>query len=181
MHSNNPYCAYHYHEINSSLCASATCGQPIEGPCAVSFDGKRRFHLEHFRCEWEYESPQLYTSGFDTDQDKDKTHEREVCNTLLKECYWEVEGKVFCERHAVESGAVTTPEREASWTSVDFHELYGNGRIGSEADDDDERNKESPGAGALNSSNPSGGINGIGMTKAQKRTTRYMDLANNRF
>lgn len=29
-----PLCAYHYHEVNNSLCAAARCGQPIEGPCA---------------------------------------------------------------------------------------------------------------------------------------------------
>lgn len=150
MHSNNPYCAYHYHEINSSLCANPTCGEPIEGPCAVSFDGRRRFHLEHFRCEWDVPS-----QGKGIDERK-----QALCDTLLKECYWEVDGKVFCERHAIASGVVTQPRRENSWASDDFQDIYGKSQ---ESETDQGRNTAS------------------GMTKAQKRTTRYMDLANSRF
>ncbi|KAI6028469.1 hypothetical protein F5J12DRAFT_381505 [Pisolithus orientalis] len=47
-----PFCAYHYHEANDSLCAAASCGQPIEGPCAVNHAG-RRYHPEHLLCEYE--------------------------------------------------------------------------------------------------------------------------------
>ena len=46
-----PYCAYHYHEENDSLCAAGSCGMPIEGPCAVSHSGDR-FHPDHFTCEF---------------------------------------------------------------------------------------------------------------------------------
>ena len=69
-----PYCAYHYHEENNSLCAAARCGQPIEGPCAVAHSGDR-YHPEHFLCE----------------------HPR--CAEKLVD-YWEVDGRMFCERHA---------------------------------------------------------------------------------
>lgn len=69
-----PFCAYHYHEANNSLCAAATCGQPIEGPCAVSHAGQR-FHPAHFLCEY----PR--------------------CAERLVE-YWEVDGRMLCERHA---------------------------------------------------------------------------------
>ncbi|KZT26549.1 hypothetical protein NEOLEDRAFT_1177545 [Neolentinus lepideus HHB14362 ss-1] len=70
-----PFCAYHYHEANDSLCAAATCGQPIEGPCAVSHAGDR-YHPEHLLCE--------YPRG---------------CTEKLDE-YYEVDGRMLCERHA---------------------------------------------------------------------------------
>ena len=68
-----PYCAYHYHEENNSLCAAARCGQPIEGPCAVSHAGDR-YHPEHFLCEYR------------------------GCTERLVE-YYELEGRMLCERH----------------------------------------------------------------------------------
>jgi len=69
-----PLCAYHYHEENDSLCAAARCGQPIEGPCAVSHAGDR-YHPHHLLCEF---------AG---------------CREKLDE-YWEVDGRMLCERHA---------------------------------------------------------------------------------
>ncbi|KAI0054008.1 hypothetical protein FA95DRAFT_1469473, partial [Auriscalpium vulgare] len=68
-----PYCDYHYHEVNNSLCAASDCGCPIEGPCAVSHAGGR-YHPEHLTCE------------------------HEACTKRLVE-YWEVEGRMLCERH----------------------------------------------------------------------------------
>ncbi|KIL00904.1 hypothetical protein PAXRUDRAFT_128696 [Paxillus rubicundulus Ve08.2h10] len=70
-----PFCAYHYHEANDSLCAAPPCGQPIEGPCAVTHLGKR-YHPEHLLCEFE-----------------------DGCRERLVE-YWEVDGQMLCERHA---------------------------------------------------------------------------------
>ncbi|PFH51747.1 hypothetical protein AMATHDRAFT_141899 [Amanita thiersii Skay4041] len=70
-----PLCAYHYHEANQSLCAR--CGQPIEGPCAVSHGGEK-YHPEHFICEY---------AG------------NPRCGEKLVE-YWEVDGRMLCERHA---------------------------------------------------------------------------------
>ncbi|CDO73551.1 hypothetical protein BN946_scf185014.g21 [Trametes cinnabarina] len=68
-----PYCAYHYHEENNSLCAAARCGQPIEGPCAVSHAGDR-YHPEHLVCEYR------------------------GCTERLAE-YYELDGRMLCERH----------------------------------------------------------------------------------
>ncbi|KAF8447890.1 hypothetical protein L210DRAFT_3390119 [Boletus edulis BED1] len=70
-----PFCAYHYHEANNSLCGAPSCGQPIEGPCAVTHSGKR-YHPEHLLCEFE-----------------------EGCRERLEE-YWEVDCQMLCERHA---------------------------------------------------------------------------------
>lgn len=75
-----PYCAYHYHEANDSLCAAARCGQPIEGPCAVSHAGDR-YHPQCMTCEWPG-APE--------------------CRERLEE-YYEVEGRMLCEHHATMS------------------------------------------------------------------------------
>ncbi|KAF8891274.1 hypothetical protein BD779DRAFT_1514257 [Infundibulicybe gibba] len=72
-----PLCAYHYHEANDSLCAAAHCGQPIEGPCAVSHTGDR-YHPAHLTCEY---------AGYPE------------CHERLEE-YWEVDGRMLCERHS---------------------------------------------------------------------------------
>ncbi|KAI0748530.1 hypothetical protein C8Q80DRAFT_1318725 [Daedaleopsis nitida] len=74
VYDGKPYCAYHYHEENNSLCAAARCGQPIEGPCAVSHAGDR-YHPEHLVCE----------------------HPR-GCTERLEE-YYELDGRMLCERH----------------------------------------------------------------------------------
>ncbi|KAF8621507.1 hypothetical protein AX15_007739 [Amanita polypyramis BW_CC] len=76
-----PLCAYHYHEANKSLCSAAHCGQPIEGPCALSHTGDR-YHPEHLTCEY---------PGYPK------------CSEKLVE-YWEVDGRMFCERHATGHG-----------------------------------------------------------------------------
>lgn len=68
-----PFCAYHYHEANDSLCAATCCGQPIEGPCAVNHAG-RRYHPEHLLCDYP------------------------DCKEKLVE-YWEVDGQMLCDRH----------------------------------------------------------------------------------
>ena len=84
-----PLCAYHYHEKNESLCASASCGDPIEGPCAVSHTGFR-FHPEHMLCEYQG---------------------RPRCKERLDE-YWEIDGLMLCERHAGMTGQVGGNGRE---------------------------------------------------------------------
>ncbi|KAG5645586.1 hypothetical protein DXG03_005724 [Asterophora parasitica] len=88
-----PLCAYHYHEANDSLCAAARCGQPIEGPCAVSHTGDR-YHPEHMTCEYPG-SP--------------------GCKQRLEE-YWEVDGRMLCERHAHASKVGSDDEEgEEKW------------------------------------------------------------------
>lgn len=74
-----PYCDYHYHEANNSLCAAHDCGQPIEGPCAVSHTGDR-YHIEHLTCEYE-----------------DHKYRRRCDERLVD--YWEIEGRMLCEQH----------------------------------------------------------------------------------
>ncbi|KAL5529143.1 hypothetical protein ACEPAG_5117 [Sanghuangporus baumii] len=69
-----PFCRYHYHEANDSLCAARECGQPIEGPCAVAHTGER-YHPEHLVCQFRR------------------------CTERLEE-YWEIDGLMLCERHA---------------------------------------------------------------------------------
>ena len=73
MYDGKPFCAYHYHEENNSLCAAARCGQPLEGPCAVSHAGDR-YHPEHFLCEYR------------------------GCTERLVE-YYELDGRMLCEQH----------------------------------------------------------------------------------
>ncbi|KAF7305035.1 hypothetical protein MKEN_01218500 [Mycena kentingensis (nom. inval.)] len=85
VHNHQPLCAYHYHEANDSLCSSSRCGQPIEGPCAVSYDGAR-YHPEHMLCEYKH-----------------------GCKERLDE-YWEVDGLMLCERHSTK---VRQEEEEA--------------------------------------------------------------------
>lgn len=78
MFDGKPFCEYHYHEANNSLCASPRCGLPIEGQCAVAHNGDR-YHREHFICE--------HTSGG-------------VCKEQLDDEYWEIDGLKLCDRHA---------------------------------------------------------------------------------
>lgn len=75
MFDGKPFCEYHYHEANNSLCASPRCGLPIEGPCAVAHNGDR-YHPAHFVCE---------QSG---------------CKERLHDEYWEIDGTRLCDRHA---------------------------------------------------------------------------------
>lgn len=77
--SNQPYCEQHYHEKNGSLCHG--CNKGIEGQylettsssAAGSVD--RKFHPRCFTC-----------------------HD---CREVLSDDYFEISGKVFCERHAL--------------------------------------------------------------------------------
>lgn len=75
VHEGRPYCSYHYHKANNSLCAAPDCGKPIEGPCAVSHSGER-FHPNHFLCE------------------------HDGCTVPLADEYYDVDGRMMCERHA---------------------------------------------------------------------------------
>ncbi|KAJ7709766.1 hypothetical protein B0H17DRAFT_999168 [Mycena rosella] len=87
-----PLCAYHYHEANDSLCAAARCGQPIEGPCAVSHAGDR-YHPEHMLCEF---------PGYGG------------CKERLDE-YWEIDGRMLCERHSRASRSTEDDNEDGDW------------------------------------------------------------------
>lgn len=81
-----PFCAYHYHEANKSLCAAGSCGQPIEGPCAVSHSG-RRYHPDHLLCEYAQ------------------------CTERLVD-YWELDGRMLCKRHVQQAVQESAEEND---------------------------------------------------------------------
>lgn len=116
VYDGKPLCAYHYHEANDSLCAAARCGQPIEGPCAVSHTGDR-YHPEHMTCEY---------PGYPE------------CTETLSE-YWEVDGRMLCERHAHSGKSGSDDEGEEQWVQSSramkrvtrFIDLTGGGTLGS--------------------------------------------------
>ncbi|EME89201.1 uncharacterized protein MYCFIDRAFT_213566 [Pseudocercospora fijiensis CIRAD86] len=76
---NEPYCEHDYHEKNGSLCHG--CHRGIEGQYLETTSSSRfgnvdkKFHPRCFTC-WE-------------------------CRTVLSDDYFEITGKVFCERHAL--------------------------------------------------------------------------------
>ncbi|EDR14212.1 uncharacterized protein LACBIDRAFT_305823 [Laccaria bicolor S238N-H82] len=116
VYDGKPLCAYHYHEANDSLCAAARCGQPIEGPCAVSHTGDR-YHPEHMTCEY---------PGYPE------------CTETLSE-YWKVDGQMLCERHAHSGKSGSDDEGEEQWVQSSramkrvtwFINLTGGGALGS--------------------------------------------------
>jgi uncharacterized CHY-type Zn-finger protein len=70
--NNAPYCAQHYHELNNSMCKK--CNHGIEGQY-LETDRKEKFHSHCFSC----------------------TH----CRVKLDMDYYEVDGRPYCERHAL--------------------------------------------------------------------------------
>ncbi|KAF2466040.1 uncharacterized protein BDR25DRAFT_269107 [Lindgomyces ingoldianus] len=68
---NSPYCEQHYHQLNGSLCKS--CDRGIEGQY-LETDQRQKFHPKCFTCL--------------------------VCRIVLRDDYYEVGGKVYCDRHA---------------------------------------------------------------------------------
>ena len=77
--NNHPYCEQHYHEKNGSLCAG--CRRGIEGQYLETTSPgpngrvERKFHPRCFTCT--------------------------VCRVVLSDDYFEISGRVFCERHAL--------------------------------------------------------------------------------
>lgn len=76
VHNDHPYCAQHYHEHNGTLCEG--CGSGIEGQymetSSMSGEGSKKFHTDCLRC-W-------------------------TCKVQLHEDYFEMAGKVYCEKDA---------------------------------------------------------------------------------
>lgn len=66
-----PYCDRHYHQLNGSLCGG--CGNGIEGQYLEDESG-RKHHPGCFRCA--------------------------DCRVVLKDGYFEVNGRAFCEKDA---------------------------------------------------------------------------------
>lgn len=68
---NDPYCERHYHQLNDSLCTS--CDRGIEGQY-LETQQRQKFHPHCFTCI--------------------------DCNMVLSDDYFEINGRVYCERHA---------------------------------------------------------------------------------
>ncbi|WWC69302.1 uncharacterized protein I206_103240 [Kwoniella pini CBS 10737] len=86
VHGGKPFCQFHYHEENGTLCASSSCHQPIEGACIVTpGPNTQRFHPGHLRCD--------HRGGVSGAQN---------CRESMDE-YYEFEGSRYCERHVYEA------------------------------------------------------------------------------
>lgn len=71
VHSDRPYCKQHYHQVNGSLCGS--CGDGIEGQY-LEDESTRKYHVNCFRCG--------------------------DCKAVLKDGYFDVDGRAYCENDA---------------------------------------------------------------------------------
>ncbi|KXJ87647.1 hypothetical protein Micbo1qcDRAFT_20946 [Microdochium bolleyi] len=69
--NDKPYCEHHYHKLNGSLCGS--CNRGIEGQY-LEDESRKKYHVACFRCA--------------------------DCGTVLRDGYFEVNGKTYCERDA---------------------------------------------------------------------------------
>lgn len=78
--NNQPYCARHYHELNDSLCTS--CDRGIEGQY-LETEAKQKFHPYCFGCQ--------------------------ECHIILKDDYYEFNGRTLCEQHAFGAARTSTP------------------------------------------------------------------------
>ncbi|KAF9265520.1 hypothetical protein L218DRAFT_143946 [Marasmius fiardii PR-910] len=143
--NNQPLCAYHYAKHNNSLCSSTSCGQPIEGPCAVDYKGGR-YHPEHFLCMWTR------------------------CTEKLDKEYWEVDGKMVCERHAQmqfrQSRVLGTSgsRKSRAWGLS----IYGKDGVYDGVDDDADDKSNYDDSEEFDEDSEA--------WKAMKRTTRFIDL-----
>lgn len=73
---NDPYCNRHYHRLNKSLCSS--CDRGIEGQYVDN--DQRKFHPHCFTCS--------------------------ECHLILRDTYFDLNGKIFCEQHAFKLDAL---------------------------------------------------------------------------
>ena len=82
VHADRPYCAHHYHEQENSLCA--TCGNGIEGlymeTANVAGRGREKHHPGCLKCT--------------------------TCRVQLTNDYFELSGKVYCEKDAFRLASV---------------------------------------------------------------------------
>lgn len=78
--NNQPYCARHYHELNDSLCTN--CDRGIEGQY-LETELQQKFHPHCFSCQ--------------------------ECHIILRDDYFEFNGKTLCEQHAFGAAHTSTP------------------------------------------------------------------------
>lgn len=79
-----PYCERHYHQLNGSLCH--VCDQGIEGQY-LETDELRKYHPSCFTCL--------------------------ECPSILKDDYYEVNGKAYCEPHAFRAAGGSSANGDA--------------------------------------------------------------------
>ncbi|KAL9618700.1 MAG: hypothetical protein Q9160_006579 [Pyrenula sp. 1 TL-2023] len=95
VHDNLPYCGQHYHALNGSICG--TCGNGIEGQyleaMVNSSKGKEKFHPNCFTCC--------------------------TCRILLDADYYELNGKIYCERDAFRAVPSAGPTGHNRGLSID--------------------------------------------------------------
>ncbi len=96
--NNYPYCERHYHQLNHSLCRS--CDGGIEGQYLAT-ENKEKFHPHCFTCQViTHLKPTLLGEQLLTDY--------QDCNIVLKDDYFEMNGKVYCEQHAFRAAQQST-------------------------------------------------------------------------
>ena len=76
VYENSPYCEHHYHKLNGSLCSN--CNRGIEGQY-LETDTRQKFHPRCFTCT--------------------------TCRVVLRDGYFEVAGRRYCDRHAQSAAA----------------------------------------------------------------------------
>ena len=76
---NDPYCGRHYHQLNKSLCSS--CDRGIEGQYVEN--EQQKFHPHCFSCS--------------------------ECHLILRDTYFDLNGKIYCERHASKPNKLALP------------------------------------------------------------------------
>lgn len=97
--NDNPYCEHHYHEKNGSLCNG--CHRGIEGQYLETTSttrlgsSEKKFHPRCFTCS--------------------------TCHEVLSEDYFELSGKVLCERHAL---AILRQQQLRHGPRLDRRDIY---------------------------------------------------------
>lgn len=71
VHDDRPYCKHHYHKANGSVCGS--CRDGIEGQY-LEDESMKKYHVQCFRCG--------------------------DCNVVLRDGYFDVDGRAYCEKDA---------------------------------------------------------------------------------
>ena len=82
--NDSPYCERHYHQFNGSLCH--ICDQGIEGQY-LETDERKKYHPRCFTCS--------------------------NCPIVLKDDYYEVNGKAYCEPHAFRAASGGSPNDDS--------------------------------------------------------------------
>ncbi|KIJ35746.1 hypothetical protein M422DRAFT_180355 [Sphaerobolus stellatus SS14] len=148
VYDGQPLCSFHYAEANRSLCSREQCGKPIEGPCAIAWNGEK-YHPGCMSCQWNGE------------------YGDEHCTVVLGEEYWEVDGTMLCDRH----GARYEMQLSGSGSSNGGSEYGGKGRRSGETRRSHESERRSGGSkGSQERMRDEKGA------KARKRVTRLINL-----